>query len=48
MTVPGAGGVGIYVKNGIDYKIREDLSLFIPHIFESIFIEIISSSSRLG
>jgi hypothetical protein len=33
------GGVGLFVKDNINYKIREDLSIFIPHIFESIFIE---------
>ena len=34
------GGVGIFIKENINYKLREDLSVFIPHIFESIFIEI--------
>ena len=40
------GGVGIFVKNTTNYTIREDLSLFLPHIFESIFIEIINESSK--
>ena len=30
-----------FVKDTINFKIRDDLSVFIPHIFESIFIEII-------
>ncbi len=34
------GGVGLYVKNNISYKVRNDLSIFIPHILETIFIEI--------
>ena len=34
------GGVGIFVKNGISFKIREDLSRFIEHVFEYIFIEV--------
>ena len=34
------GGVGIYIKETIQYTVREDLSIFIPHIFESVFIEI--------
>ena len=38
------GGVGIFVKDNQNFKIREDLSVFIPHVFESLFIEIISSS----
>jgi len=34
-------GVGLYVKSKYKYKQRQDLSIFIPNIFESIFIEII-------
>ena len=34
------GGVGIYIKNNIQYSVRDDLSIFIPNIIESIFIEI--------
>ncbi len=33
------GGVGIFIKENINFKIRDDLSVFIPHLFESIFIE---------
>ena len=40
----GRGGVGLFVKDKINYKIREDLSCFIPHVFESLFIEVISNS----
>ena len=40
------GGVGLFIKDGIRYKIRNDLSLFIPHVFESLFIEIISPSAK--
>ena len=35
------GGVGLYVKCKYKYKQRQDLSIFMPNIFESIFIEII-------
>jgi len=35
------GGVGLFIKEHIHFKIREDLSVFIPHIFESVFVEII-------
>ena len=35
----GKGGVGIYVKETINFKMRDDLSIFIPHIIETIFIE---------
>ena len=31
------GGVGIFIKDHINYKIRDDISVFITHIFESIF-----------
>ncbi len=34
------GGVGIFIKNSISFKIRNDLSIFIEHEFESIFIEV--------
>ncbi len=34
------GGVAMYIKNNLEYKQRSDLSIFIPHIFESIFVEI--------
>ena len=35
------GGTGFYIKNGIDYKIRNDLKMNKPSFFEAIFIEII-------
>ena len=34
------GGVGLYINENIQFTIREDISVFIPHIFESIFIEV--------
>ena len=34
------GGVALFIKENIQYKIREDISVIIPHIFESLFIEI--------
>jgi hypothetical protein len=34
------GGVGLFIKETLNYIIREDISVFIPHIFESVFIEI--------
>ena len=36
------GGVGIFTKKTLNYIIREDIliSVFIPHVFESAFIEI--------
>ena len=35
-----ADGVGIYVSDRYDYVVREDLSLFKEHIFESLVLEI--------
>ena len=40
------GGVGMFIKGNINYTIREDLSVFMPHIFESLFVETSSSSSK--
>ena len=36
----GRGGVGMYIKDHLNFKHRPDISVCIPHIFESIFIEI--------
>jgi exonuclease III len=37
------GGVGIYIRKGINYKIRNDLDLFQQKSFEGISIELIYS-----
>ena len=34
------GGVGIYIKDKYNFKVREDLSIFIEGEFESIFVEV--------
>ena len=36
----GRGGVGLFVKECFSYRERNDLSEFISHVFESIFIEL--------
>ena len=33
------GGVALFIKSSFHYKIRNDLSVFIPNIFESVFVE---------
>ena len=38
-TMSARGGVGMYIKETYQFSERSDLSIFIPHIFESIFIE---------
>ena len=35
----GHGGVGLYVKSTVSYSRRDDLSIFITHVLESIFVE---------
>ena len=40
------GGVGLFIRDNINYKIRDDISSFIPHIFESLFIEITNSGAK--
>jgi len=43
----GRGGVGIFLNDQFEFTIRKDLSVFIPHIFESIFVEIkLTSKSK--
>ena len=36
----GHGGVGIYVNSDLSYCRRDDLSIFIPHVIETLFIEV--------
>ena len=36
----GHGGVGIYVNSDMSYFRRDDLSIFIPHVIETLFIEV--------
>ena len=36
----------IFVKDNINYKIRDDISVFIPLVFESIFLEISNQSTK--
>ena len=40
------GGVGLFIKDNINYNVREDISVFTPHIFESLFIEIIQQNKK--
>ena len=32
------GGVDIFIKSDIQYKLRDDLYFCLPHIFESVFV----------
>ena len=34
------GGIGLYIRDKYQYKLGSDLSVFIPNIFESLFVEI--------
>ena len=36
----GHGGVGIYVNSDMSYYRRDDLSIFIPYVIETLFIEV--------
>ena len=40
----GHGGVGNYIS--FTYTKREDLSIFIPHVFESIFFEVQNNKNK--
>ena len=40
------GGVGIFIKSNLNFKLRNDLQSAAPDIYESIFIEIIQPSSK--
>ena len=41
------GGVAIYLRDDLKYKLRDDLSIFIEGEFESLFIEICGQSSPI-
>ena len=45
-TEAGKGGVYIYVKNGIDYKPREDLNIYKAKELESYFLETINTQGK--
>ena len=34
------GGVALFIKDTSSYKIRNDLSVFITHVYESLFVEV--------
>ena len=34
------GGIGLFINETIKFKVRDDISVFIPHVFESIFVEL--------
>ena len=36
----GRGGVGLFINSKFTYVKRDDLSVFIPHVIESVFFEI--------
>ena len=43
----GHGGVGLYINVTFTYFQREDLSIFIPHVFESIFFDVQAIQNKL-
>ena len=45
-TDDGNGGVALYIKDNLTYVKRDDLSIFIPHVFESIFFLISCNSKK--
>ena len=45
-TEANKGGVLIYVKEGIDFKPREDLNMYKPKELESYFIEVINQKGK--
>ena len=40
------GGVGIYIANELNYKIRTDLNTSIENVIESVFVEIITTVGK--
>lgn len=46
-TAGGRGGVGMFIREEYVYEIRQDLSIFIPNVFESLFVEVRRENKRL-
>ena len=40
------GGVGLFIKENINFHIRNDINVFLPHIFESIFLEVRNGTGK--
>ena len=40
------GGVGIYIKENLSFKILSKFSIFVERIFESIFIEVSLANNK--
>ena len=40
------GGVGMYIKEGINFRLREDLSVFHEGVLETIFIELKNNKKK--
>ena len=38
--------MGLFIKSDIQYTIRDDLSIFLPHVFEAVFVETTSSGVK--
>ena len=39
------GGVGMYISDKYNYIIRDDISLFVEHSFESVFVEVLINNA---
>ena len=38
--------MGLFIKNSINFRVRENLGLFIPHVCESLFVEVENESQK--
>ena len=45
--IEGRGRVAMYINDSLNYKVQNDLSVFIRHVIESIYIEIINSNNEV-
>ena len=39
------GGVGMYTSDKYNYITRDDISLFVEHVFESVFVEVLVNNT---
>ena len=39
-------GVGLFVRESMDYSIRDDMAVFILHVYQSLFIELLPKNGK--
>jgi hypothetical protein len=46
-TTKSRGGIGLYIREKYPYEVRSDLSIFIPNVLESLFVEVLINNKKI-